>query len=62
MFYFIVLIMCKCILYSIFIKLNSMYFWYYFLNKMVDVIINEVDEVLDIDSFCGKFVNFVIKF
>lgn len=29
---------------------------------MVDVIINEVDEVLDIDSFCGKFVNFVIKF
>lgn len=62
MFYFSVIIMCKCILYSIFIKLNSMYFWYYFLNKMVDVIINVVDEVLDIDSFCGKFVNFVIKF
>lgn len=62
MFYFSVIIMCKCILYSIFIKLNSMYCDIFFWKKMVDVIINEVDEVLDIDSFCGKFVNFVIKF
>lgn len=55
--------MCKCTLYSISTKPNSMHCDYSFPEKkMADVTTNEADEVSDTDSSCGKLVNFVTKF
>lgn len=62
MFYLSVIIMCKCTLYSISTKPNSMHCDILPWKKMADVTTNEADEVSDTDSSCGKLVNFVTKF